>query len=94
MPDPLPVPTAVQSAAETHETAVKRLSVAPVGLGVGRSVQLVPSHCSATVTTLLLMLSSPTATHLVDVAHEMAERSTAESGLGSPVSIVPFHESA
>jgi hypothetical protein len=93
IPETLSVPTAVQSAVETHEIAVKRLSVAPVGLGVGTSVQLFPFQSSATVMTPVLVLANPTAMHEVDVVHETAG-STKALGLGSPVRLVPFHDTA
>jgi hypothetical protein len=43
------VPTAVQAVAELQETPDKTLRIAPAGLGVGWTVQSLPSHASASV---------------------------------------------
>ena len=49
-------PTAVQALAAVHDTAYSALPVAPVGAGVRRIVQLVPSQTSANVTVVPALL--------------------------------------
>jgi hypothetical protein len=44
------VPAAVQADVDEHETLTRRANRDPVGFGVGSTVQLVPSDCSASVT--------------------------------------------
>jgi hypothetical protein len=56
-------PTAVQSVADGQDTDRRRApNVEPQGLGVGWTVQVAPSHLSANVRrVLLLLVSYPTA---------------------------------
>jgi hypothetical protein len=64
------VPTAVQAVDEAHETELSWASVGD-GLGVVRSVQLVPSHVSATVCCIPLeLVVVPTAAHDGAVVHD------------------------
>src|ERR1700730_2292988 len=50
VPEPLPEsPTAVQAVAAVHDTPIRKLPVAPVGLGVGWIAQLLPFQRSASV---------------------------------------------
>jgi hypothetical protein len=50
-------PTAVQAEADEHETLVNWANCDPAGFGVDRTVQLVPSHCSESVTNSPELLS-------------------------------------
>src|SRR5664279_155130 len=55
-------PTAVQLVLDVHDTPLRLLEVAPVGLGVVWTDQLVPFHRSANATPVPeLLVSSPTA---------------------------------
>ena len=68
------------------------------GFCVGRIVQLVPSHASASVASLLPLWNRPTAMHMFAALHDMAERRVAEDPDGLGVDridqVVPFQASA
>jgi len=95
-----PVPTAVHTLAEMHDTPLKRASVSvPVGFGVAWIDHAVPFHTSASVSgDGLALLDSPTAVHAVALTHDTPRStvSVAPAGFGvdRTVQVEPFHSSA
>jgi hypothetical protein len=92
-------PTAVHAAVDVHDTALSRLLVAPVGLGVGWIAQLAPFQCSANVTRWpALSTKSPMAMQAVLDAHDTPWKvlCVAPAGWGMVWSAqaVPFQRSA
>jgi hypothetical protein len=67
-------PTAVQPGAEVHATAVRTLSRAAVGLGVGWIVHVLPFQLSANVTSAPVAPEAPTAVQLVGAVQVTPER--------------------
>jgi hypothetical protein len=85
----------VQAFAAVQDTPSRELRVAPGGLGVVCTVQLVPSQCSASVATPPPDRTLPTAVHDVAAVQDTAARLLApELGVGSAVQVWPFHTSA
>jgi predicted secreted protein len=69
------LPTAVQAVAEVHETALRMLPVAPVGLGTASIDQLVPFQRSASITCLpVALMAPPTAVQAVAEVQDTAHR--------------------
>jgi hypothetical protein len=99
-PEPLmKYPTAVHAVADVQETAEKAVVVAPAGLGVALTVQVLPFHRSANGRAgPEESLESPTAMHAVAVGHDTARNAakTAPVGLGVDWTdqLVPFQRSA
>ena len=97
-------PTAVQEVADTQETLVNELYVAPLGVGVGSIDQAVPFHCSARVISpeqnppLHPVSAEPTPVHAVGDVHDMPLRTLALDPLGFGVGWIdqalPSHTSA
>ena len=80
-------PTAKQSTALTHDTPSRATQVAPVGVGLGTTDQLVPSHCWTSVAEEEL----PTAKQLVALVHDTAFSVVPVGlGLGTSDHVVPF----
>ena len=75
----------MQALAEVHDTADKRLVVAPTGLGVAWIVQRVPFQCSARVPSVPALLAcEPVAVHALAAEHDtpVSPLVTAPTGLG------------
>jgi hypothetical protein len=92
-------PTEVHTVAVAQDTLSKKLPVVPVGFGVVCTVQLVPSHCSARVTSApALSVKNPTAVHVVAIVQDTLARAVlvAPGGLGVAcvVQLEPSHCSA
>ncbi len=93
------LPTAVQLAAEGHDTLLRPYSMAPAGAGVVTIDQVVPSHCSTSAlpeTPKKLFPSPPTAVQLVALVHDtpVSQLDAAvrlELGLATTDQVVPFH---
>jgi len=92
------LPTARQSVAFEHDTALNVTSVTPAGVGLATIDQLVPSHRSINVWDVEVVdvstLSSPTAKQLVELEHDTPSNSTAARagglGLATIDQLVPF----
>jgi hypothetical protein len=80
-PASLEFPTAMQSVAEVHATLARLLVRAPLGLGVGWIVHVMPFQCSASVVPSL----DPTAVHAVTEVHETPLRLLLVAPLGAGV---------
>jgi hypothetical protein len=97
---PSKLPVAVQTSAELHDTLPRVLAMAPAGLGVDCSFQVVPFHLSANVTSALevWLKDAPTAIHAVAEVHDTPASfvTIAPAGLGvaCTVQAAPFHTSA
>jgi hypothetical protein len=70
----LKLPTAVQATLAVHDTPLSKVRVEPVGLGVVCSDQVVPFHCSATVTPALGSEPNPTAVQALAELHDTLVR--------------------
>jgi hypothetical protein len=89
----------VHAVAELHDTAYRKLEMAPDGLGVVCTVQEVPFHTSANVMSAPeLFWYDPTAVQAVAEVHDTASSPlpVAPGGLGVVCTAqeVPFHTSA
>ncbi|MGO9876712.1 MAG: hypothetical protein ACLPVY_23300 [Acidimicrobiia bacterium] len=95
------LPTAKQSVAFEHDTALNVTSVTPAGVGLATIDQLVPSHRSISVCGVDVVdvstLSSPTAKQLVELEHDTptssAPASPVRRGLATIDQLVPFQRS-
>jgi hypothetical protein len=89
------VPTARQLAALVHDTALKELRVAPIGLALVTIDQLEPFHSSTNVVTTPLTSRLPTAKQLVALPHDTPYRLTPLTpigfGLATTDQLEPFH---
>jgi len=66
----------VQAAADVHETLFRKLTLAPAGLGVVWSCQVLPFQRSANVASMpVVPTCCPTAMHPVDPEHEIDHNS-------------------
>src|SRR5882757_8723074 len=74
-------PTAVQLVGVEHATALRKSSVVP---GVGSTIQVVPSHCSAKAPPALVDFAKklPTAVQLVPPVHDTAASVLPEAPTG------------
>ncbi len=93
------LPAAVQAVADVHDTPLRLLPWAPLGLGVAWMAQLVPFHRSASVRPVPpLLLYPPTAVHAAADVHDTPLRALpwAPAGLGVDWmdQLEPFHRSA
>jgi hypothetical protein len=91
-------PTAVQAAADVHETPLSVLFVPPVGMGTALGVHVAPSQCSARADWPAWEGEVPTALQALPDVHETAsnEMFVTPVGLGTVwiVHVFPFHRSA
>ena len=88
----------MQAVLDVHDTPDRVLYVAPAGLGVPCTLQLVPFQCSANVTQTAPLKYWPTAVQAVLDGHDTLERllPVARAGLGMlcTVQLVPSQRSA
>ena len=90
-------PTAVQAEEDEHDTLFRKAPCDPDGFGVGLTVHVVPSHCSASVTPPAEGLAVvPTAVQAEDEVHDTEVRLGDGPGLGVDwmLHAVPSHRSA
>jgi hypothetical protein len=91
-------PTALQEAAELHDTPSRTLPVVVAALGVVWRAHAVPFHASASEKRSVLPSKLPTAVQATAELHDTLARllATAPAGLGVDCSfqVVPFHLSA
>jgi hypothetical protein len=92
-------PTAKQLVVLGHDTPLSKEAVAPVGLGLVRTDQLVPFHCSTSVVVAPKWAEDePTAKQLVALGHDTPFSSDWIALVGFGVvttdQLVPFHCSA
>jgi hypothetical protein len=90
------VPIATQLLAVVHETLCKPLEVAPAGVGVATTVQLVPFHRSSNDLSVDPLSTPPTAKQLFALTQETPNRLAVVPGgvgLGTIDHAVPFHRS-
>ena len=83
---------------DVHDTPWRRLSVAPVGLGVDWIDHAVPFHASTSVTsTPELLVYAPTALHVVEEVHDtlyiLAAVAPVGAGAVCSAHVVPFQRS-
>jgi hypothetical protein len=98
LPPAMPLPTAVQSLAELHETPFSATSKVLAGLGTLWTVQLEPFQRSANgCDGKSVVPAPPTAVHAVDDVHETARKAAdaVPGGAGTflTLQLLPFHTS-
>ena len=89
------LPTAVQSAAEVHDTPCKSLDRSDAVFGLDTINHAAPFHCSTSVWSAVPLEAVPTATQKSDAVQEMPVstllRPTPWFGLGTTDHVAPFH---
>ena len=87
----------MQAAAEEQDIAVRLALVVPLGRGMGRSVHVLPFHCSPATTGWLVLpvvkdaAAMQAAAEEQDIAVRLALVVPLGRGMGRSVHVLPFH---